>query len=65
MLRPKKFKRSETIILGAIAALLLAAGSVGVLLGIAQSHWQLALASAGVLCLAALYLLAARRGRPL
>jgi hypothetical protein len=65
MLRPKKFTRFETVILRVIAALLLAAGSVGVLLGIARSHWRLALASAGVLSLAALYFLAARRGRPL
>jgi len=65
MLRPKKFKQFETIILGIIAALLLAAGSVGVLLGIARSHWLLALAGASVLCLAVIYFLAARCGRPL
>jgi len=65
MLRPKKFTRFETIILRVIAALLLAAAAVGVFLGIERSQWQLAIASVGILLLALIYFLAARRGRPL
>jgi hypothetical protein len=65
MLRPKKFSRSETVILCLLGALLLAAGAIGIYLAVEHVHWILALASAGILGLAALYFLAARRGRPL
>ena len=65
MLRSKKFRRSETIIVWAIASLLLGTGIVGMLLAIERSHWQLAVVSAGIVVLAVLYSYAARRGRPL
>jgi hypothetical protein len=65
MLRRKKFTRVEILILCVLALLLLAAGLGGIYLGVARAHWRLALASLGILVIAALYFLAAKRGRPL
>jgi hypothetical protein len=65
MLRRKKFTRIEILILCVLALLLLAAGLGGIYLGVARTHWGLALASLGILVIAALYFLAAKRGRPL
>jgi hypothetical protein len=65
MLRPNKFRPFEGVLLRAIASLLLGAGIAGVVLGITRGQWQPALAGAGVIGLALLYLFAARRGRPL
>jgi hypothetical protein len=65
MLRRKKFTRIEILILCVLAMLLLAAGLVGIYLGVGRAHWRLALTSLGVLVIAALYFLAAKRGRPL
>lgn len=45
--------------------LLLAAGLGGIYLAVDRAHWRLALASLGVLVIAALYVVAAKRGRPL
>jgi hypothetical protein len=65
MLRRKKFTRVEILILCVFALLLLAAGLGGIYLGVARVHWRLALASLGILVIAALYFLAAKSGRPL
>jgi len=44
---------------------MLAAGVGGIFLAVGRAHWKLALASFGILAIAAVYLLAAKRGRPL
>jgi len=44
---------------------MLAAGVGGIFLAVGQAHWRLALASGGILAIAAVYLLAAKRGSPL
>jgi hypothetical protein len=65
MLRPKKFRPFELKILWGIALLLVGAGIVGMLLAIYRGDWRILFASAGISILAALYVSAARRGRPL
>jgi hypothetical protein len=65
MLRRKRFTRIETLILCVLALLLLAAGLGGIFLAVGRAHWRLALASLGILVIAAIYLVAAKRGRPL
>lgn len=65
MLRRKKFTRLEILVLCVFAMLLLAAGLGGIYLAVDRAHWRLALASLGVLVIAALYVVAAKRGRPL
>ena len=65
MLRSKRFTRLEIVILYVLATLMLAAGVGGIFLAVGRAHWKLALASFGILAIAAVYLLAAKRGRPL
>jgi hypothetical protein len=65
MLRRKRFTRFEVVLQCFFAALLLVAGAGGIFLAAWQFHWRLALASVGVLGLATVYLLAAKRGMPL
>ena len=65
MLRPKKFRRIEIIILVGVALLLLAAGIFGEVLAIREGHWRLGLASAGIVGLGLIYFIAAKRRRPL
>jgi hypothetical protein len=65
MLRPKKFRPFEKTILFGIALVLLSAGLIGVFLAIQRAHSRLALAGVGLLVLAAIYLFAIWRGRPL
>jgi hypothetical protein len=65
MLRRKRFTRLETILLCFFAALLLLAGAAGIFLAAPQLHWRLVLASFGILGLATVYLVAAKRGMPL
>jgi TRAP-type uncharacterized transport system fused permease subunit len=65
MLRRKRFTRIEIVILCVLGMVLLAAGLGGVFLTMGRPHWRLALASLGILIIAALYLVAAKRGRPL
>ena len=65
MLRRKRFTRFEIIILCFLATLMLAAGVGGIFLAVGRAHWRLALASFGILAIAAVYLLAAKRGMPL
>ena len=55
----------ETVILCVFAVVILAAGFTGLFLGLGHAHWRLGLASVGVLVIAAVYLVAAKRGRPL
>jgi hypothetical protein len=65
MLRRKRFTRFEIVLLCFFAALLLVAAAGGIFLAAWLSHWRLALASFGVLGLATVYVLAAKRGMPL
>ena len=65
MLRPKKLRPFEVKILWGMALLLAAACVVGLLLGIDRGDWRIFLVSVGIGGLAALYIAAARRGRPL
>lgn len=65
MLRRKKFSRVEIAVAYVFASLLFAAGSIGLILAISRGIWQPGLASVGALAGAWVYLLAARRGRPL
>ena len=65
MLRSKKFRPFEVRILSGIAVVLMGAGIGGVLLALYRGDWRVLLASAGIGSLAALYLYAATRGRPL
>ena len=65
MLRRKKFTRVEILILCVLTMLLLAAGLGGIYLAVGRAHGRFALASLGVLVIAALYVVAAKRGRPL
>jgi hypothetical protein len=61
----KRFTRFEIVLLCFFAALLLVAGVGGIFLAAPQFQWRLALASFGVLDLATVYILAAKRGTPL
>ena len=65
MLRWGKFRPVETKLLRAISALCFAAGLIGFLFGLERGNWMLILVSLGALLLAAIYLAAAGRGRPL
>jgi hypothetical protein len=66
MIRRKRFTRAETVILWVFASLLGAAGIAGLFFSAtSRAPWMLALASLGVLGIAAVYGLAARRGKPL
>jgi hypothetical protein len=65
MLRPKKLRPLEMRILWVIALVLVVAGIVGILLAIYRADWRILCASAGIGGLAALYVSAARRGKPL
>ena len=65
MLRSTKFRPFEKRILWAIALLLICAGGAGVVLAIRRGDWRILIASIGVLGLALIYILAARRGKPI
>ena len=65
MLRRKRFTRFEIVLLCFFAALLLIAVAGGIFLAAWHFHWRLALASFGVLGIAVVYILAAKRGMPL
>ena len=65
MLRRGKFNRVEAIVLCVFVVVILAAGLVGLFLAVSHSDWRIALGSLGVLVIGAVYLLAARRGKPL
>jgi hypothetical protein len=65
MLRRKKFTRFEIILLYFFATMLFVAGAGGVFLAAGRGHWRVALASFGILGIATVYLVAAKRGMPL
>ena len=65
MLRRQRFSRIETVILSILAGLILAAGLAGLFLGIDRVQWRLVLTGIGTLVIGAVYLLAAKRGKPL
>lgn len=65
MLRSKRFRPFEVIILVAVGLLLVTAAIVGAVLAITRDDWRILIASAGIGGLAAVYFLAAKRGRPL
>jgi hypothetical protein len=65
MLRSKKFRPFEKLLLVGIAFLLIGIGVVGAFLALRYANWRLGVASGGVLVLAMIYLCAARSGKPL
>jgi hypothetical protein len=65
MLRSKKFRPFEVRILVGLALVLVGAAIVGIVLALYRNHWGILFASAGIGGLAAVYLFAAKRGRPL
>ena len=65
MLRSKKFRPFEVKLLSAVALLLMAAATAGTLLAIHRADWRILVVSVGTGAVAALYLYAARRGKPL
>ena len=65
MLRRRKFSRVETIIVWIFATALLGAGLAALVLAVDRADWKVALAGIGVLALGTVYLLAAKRGRPI
>jgi uncharacterized membrane protein YhaH (DUF805 family) len=65
MLRRGKFGRTEVWLVWLIALGLFAGGATGIGLAIARGDGNIGLAGAGVIALAAIYLIAAIRRRPL
>jgi hypothetical protein len=65
MLRSRRFRPFEKVILFAIALLLIGASIAGAFLAFRDGQWRLGFASGGVLILAIIYFCAARRGKPL
>jgi hypothetical protein len=65
MLRRQKFRPFETKIIWGIALLLFLVGTAAAVLALQLGHWRLGLASVAVLILAAVYVCAAIRGKPL
>jgi hypothetical protein len=65
MLRSRKFRRFEKVILFAIAFLMAASSVACAFLAFRDGHWRLGFATGGGLILATVYFCAARRGKPL
>jgi hypothetical protein len=65
MLRSKKFRRFERVILFAIAFLVIGASLACAFLAFRDGQWRLGFAGGGGLILAVVYFCAARRGKPL
>jgi hypothetical protein len=65
MLRSKRFRPFEKVILLAIAFLLIGTSVASAFLAFRYSQWRLGLASVGVLILAIAYFCAAKSGKPL
>lgn len=65
MLRFKKFRRFEKVILFATAVVLAGVSVVGAFMAFRDRQWRLGFASAGVLAIGIVYFCAARRGKPL
>jgi hypothetical protein len=65
MLRPQKLRPYERIILCCFGLLLFGAGLVGAVLAFEADYWRFAAAGVATIGLAAVYLLAAKQGKPL
>jgi hypothetical protein len=65
VLKPTKFRPFEKRILWIITLFLIGAGTVGVSLAVQHGNWRMLIASVGVLGLGVIYVVAARRGKPL
>jgi hypothetical protein len=65
MLRSKKFRRFERVILFAIAFLMIGASLACAFLAFRDGQWRLGFAGGGGFILAVVYFCAARRGKPL
>jgi 4-hydroxybenzoate polyprenyltransferase len=65
MLRSKKFRPIEKLILFAIGLVLLGASIAAAFIAFWQAQWQLGLVSAGGLVIATVYLCAGKRVKPL
>jgi len=65
MLRSKKFRPFEKVILFVIAFLLIGASLACAFLAFRDIQWRFGFASGGGLILAVVYFCAARRGKPL
>ena len=65
MLRSKKFRPFEKVILFVIAFLLIGASLACAFLAFRDGQWRFGFASGGGLILAVVYFCAARRGKPL
>jgi hypothetical protein len=65
VLRSKKFRRFERVILFAIAFLMIGASLACAFLAFRDGQWRLGFAGGGGLILAVVYFCAARRGKPL
>ena len=65
MLRRGRFRGNEVWLVGLIALGLFVAGATGIGLAIARGDGKIGLAGAGVIALAAIYLIAAIQRRPL
>ena len=65
MLRTKKFRPIEKLILFAIGLVLLGASIAAAFIAFRQAQWQLGLVSVGGLVIATIYLCAGKRGKPL
>ena len=65
VLRSKKFRRFERVILFAIAFLIIGASLACAFLAFRDGQWRLGFAGGGGLILAVVYFCAARRGKPL
>src|SRR5438874_2072729 len=61
----QKFTRVEIVLLWIFATFLVAAGAAGIFLSAGRADGNLALASLGILGIAAIYVFAARGGKPL
>ena len=65
MLRPQKFRPYERVFLYCLGVLLFGTGLVGALLAFEAAYWRFAAAGVATIGLAAVYFLAAKRGKPL
>jgi hypothetical protein len=65
MLRSRKFRPFETVILFAIGFLMIGASLACAFLALRDGQWRLGFASGGGLILAVIYFCAARRGKTL
>lgn len=65
MLRPNKFKPSETTMAYVFAFLLFVVGIAAIVFSVLRAQWFLGFSGLGIIGVATIYLLAAIRRRPL